>query len=362
MLKIRLCLLHSLIFFVFVFLNSCNQNEEHTLNIVWENDKAIGLEIPENISIEELEVRLVKEGDRSPMLGRFEETVNGLLFKPLIPFTRGLTYELVSGNERLGQILIPFPDKDEAIPQLQAVYPSQDTVPENLLKIYLTFSQPMKEGIALNYLTLLNSQKDTVPGVFLDLQPELWNESRTQLTVWLDPGRIKRDLIPNLEMGAPLENNQKYELRVSVGWKAQNGLELEIGISKSFIVTTRDSISPNPNEWLITLPKANSRSGLKIDFLEALDYSLLQEVFTLKTEDGKRISGIWELGFEEKSITFSPKENWQTGNYTIQIESRLEDLAGNNLNRLFEIDLEQPQNLKESTNQKEINFNLKKLK
>ncbi len=358
MLKIRLCLLHSLIFFVFVFLNSCNQSEENILNIVWENDKAIGLEIPENISIDNLQVRLIQEGDRIPMLGRFEETDNGLLFKPLIPFTRGLTYELVSGNERLGQILIPFPDKEDATPQIQAVHPTQDTVPENLLKIYLNFSQPMKEGIALNYLTLLNSQKDTVPGVFLDLQPELWNESLTQLTVWLDPGRIKRDLIPNLEMGAPLENNQEYELRVSFGWKAQNGLGLEKGISKSFIVTTRDSISPNPNEWLITLPKANSKSGLKIDFFEALDYSLLQEVFTLKTEDGKRISGIWELGFEEKSITFSPKENWQTGNYTIQIESRLEDLAGNNLNRLFEIDLENQSKSKQESQFKYLSFSI----
>ncbi|MBN3582036.1 hypothetical protein JYB64_06525 [Algoriphagus aestuarii] len=357
--KIRLYSLHSLIFFVLVFLHSCSQNQEDQLNIVWENEKAVGLQIPKDISIDNLEIRLVQDEERTSMLGRFEETNNGMIFKPLIPFTRGLSYELVSGDKQLGQILIPFPDMGDAYPELIAAYPSQDTVPENLLKVYLTFSQPMKEGVALNYLTLLNSNRDTVPGVFLNLQPELWNESRTQLTVWLDPGRIKRDLIPNLEMGAPLKNNQRYELLVSDGWKAQNGLELGARVSKSFIVIQRDSISPNPDQWLITTPKTNSRDQLKVDFLEALDYSLLQEVFTIKNEDGKNIPGVWELGFEEKAIAFSPDENWKTGNYTILIEIRLEDLAGNNINRLFEVDLEQPNQTKTNDGFYKLNFSIK---
>ena len=42
-------------------------------------------------------------------------------------------------------------------------------------------------------------------GTFLDLQPELWNAEGTVLTLWLDPGRIKRDLIPNKELGIPLK-------------------------------------------------------------------------------------------------------------------------------------------------------------
>ena len=82
-----------------------------------------------------------------------------------------------------------------------AIYPTQDTVPENLLKIYLQFSKPMREGQALRHIELLKNNRDTLPGVFLDLQPELWNVDRTTLTVWLDPGRIKRDLQPNGPIG-----------------------------------------------------------------------------------------------------------------------------------------------------------------
>ena len=77
-------------------------------------------------------------------------------------------------------------------------------MPENLLKIYLRFSHPMREGQSDKYISLIKNGKDTLPDVFLNLQPELWNEDRTVLTVWLDPGRIKRDLQPNLKLGNPL--------------------------------------------------------------------------------------------------------------------------------------------------------------
>ena len=41
-------------------------------------------------------------------------------------------------------------------------------------------------------------------------------------------------------------------------------------------------------------------------------------------------------------MRFYPAEPWNTGNYMIEVEGRLEDLAGNNLNRLFEKDLHKP--------------------
>jgi len=35
---------------------------------------------------------------------------------------------------------------------------------------------------------------------------------------------------------------------------------------------------------------------------------------------------------------FLPEQPWQTGDYRIEINSALEDLAGNKLNRLFDFD------------------------
>ena len=42
----------------------------------------------------------------------------------------------------------------------------------------------------------------------------------------------------------------------------------------------------------------------------------------------------------ERSLYFYPKTNWEPGLYEITIDSRLEDLAGNNLNHVFDKDIE----------------------
>ena len=41
----------------------------------------------------------------------------------------------------------------------------------------------------------------------------------------------------------------------------------------------------------------------------------------------------------EKTWAFIPNEQWKSGEYQVRINTWLEDLAGNNLSRLFEIDL-----------------------
>ena len=54
--------------------------------------------------------------------------------------------------------------------------------------------------------------------------------------------------------------------------------------------------------------------------------------------------------YEDKSIEFTPGNEWQGGEYTLRIENRLEDLAGNNLNRVFDRDI----NLVKSDSSKEV--------
>jgi hypothetical protein len=36
---------------------------------------------------------------------------------------------------------------------------------------------------------------------------------------------------------------------------------------------------------------------------------------------------------------FIPEQNWSAGSYTLRILSKLEDLAGNNLNKVFDRDI-----------------------
>lgn len=360
---IRLCGIHSLIFFITVCLFSCSSKPENEISIIWDNERAIGLRIPysqvNKNDIPKIEIRLEKEENHVSILGELKDQGTYTEFKPLIPFTKGQQYGVFLADLKLGDVLIPELLGNEANLSLLEIYPTQDTVPENLLKLFLKFSKPMREGQSLTYLSLIKDGSDTLSGVFLDLQPELWNEDQTMLTVWLDPGRIKRDLIPNLEMGAPLNNSENYTLVVSEDWKGLNGGKLGQNYTKNFIVTSRDSISPDTNEWLLNLPKPDSKIPLQVDFIESLDYSLLNDVFKLKNEDDQEISGTWEIGKEEKSILFLPSDNWESGKYKIEIENRLEDLAGNNLKRLFEIDLKTTSKTKIESSLSKLEFEIK---
>jgi len=47
----------------------------------------------------------------------------------------------------------------------------------------------------------------------------------------------------------------------------------------------------------------------------------------------------------ETMWAFVPSNTWETGEYTILIDTRIEDLAGNTLNYLFDVDIQQEGNL-----------------
>ncbi|GAB3925708.1 Ig-like domain-containing protein [Larkinella terrae] len=341
--------MQSLIFFVFAGFFACRQSTETTgVSIHWRDQRATGISIPQNRiasfspdSISQLlTVRLAKTGAQPAILGEYQLADNAIIFEPLIPFTRGLRYEVWLRNQRLDGFEIPLADPKDA-PELLAVYPSPDSLPDNLLKIYLRFSRPMREGQSQKYVALLKNRTDTVPGVFLDLQPELWNPDRTMLTLWLDPGRIKRDLQPNKRLGVPLQKSVHYQLVVSNSWPDQQGTKLTKAFTKSFVTIPRDSLSPDPSRWQITPPAADGNQPVDIAFGEPLDYSLLTETLHIIGEDGKSLPGEWRIGDEEKTAHFKPAQNWKPGRYTLRIEARLEDLAGNNLNRPFDRDLTQ---------------------
>jgi hypothetical protein len=362
-LPIRLFIVFSLIFFSAFLLLSCSSASESEISIIWENDQAIGLIVPsdqlENSDFTQMTVHLAGEGNNSPIFGEFYQDDRAIRFTPLIPFTRGLSYEIRYKDVSIGNVSIPQLTEGDANLSVLEIYPTQDILPENQLKFFIQFSKPMREGASTANVTLLNSKLDTLKGAFLDLQPELWNEDQTLLTLWLDPGRIKRDLLPNLEMGAPLEMGKSYHLIISEQWKSKSGEKLPQSYTKDFMVIARDSISPNPTSWIVVAPKTGTIEAITIDFFEALDYSLLREVFRIRDNDGHQISGKWNIGIEEKSIRFIPENPWKKGTYILEIESRLEDLAGNNLNRLFETDLLNPSKTATESDFKRLEFEIK---
>jgi hypothetical protein len=326
----------------------CSRQKEKpsTLEILWENERAAGVFVPSSYvtgipadSIRDLlHVYLSGMESRTAILGDYQPTGDGVIFRPLIPFTSGLTYEVNVADEVIGKIQIPHSDHKD-FPELAGIYPSQDTLPENLLKFYIRFSSPMREGQALTYITMLKNGADTVHGTFLDLQPELWNKDYTMLTLWLDPGRIKRDLQPNQRLGVPLESSASYTLIVRSGWPDTRGAVIPNDFRKEFFVGRRDSISPNVKKWTLQVPKQNTTDPLVIILNESLDGVLLNDALQITNSDGTLLDGLIELKKDESVVEITPELPWQKGSYVLQIESRLEDLAGNNLNRPFDRDI-----------------------
>jgi hypothetical protein len=330
---------------------ACRNDEAKEISIVWKNNQAIGIIIPISMlqnadSIQQLlHVRLEKS--ERDMLGDYSVKNDQVFFQPIVPLSRGLNYQVLFRDKLIGKINVPA-DANAKAPTLVAVYPSTDTVPENLLKMYFQFSKHMREGEALQHVVLLDENNDTLDGTFLDLQPELWNKERTALTLWLDPGRIKRDLIPNQQLGNPLKKGEKYTVVVSQQWKDAEGLALEKQFTKTFFVGERDDASPQPQNWRLAIPKPGTTSPLLINLPEPLDYFLLQETILIKDLQGQSVKGNIHIKENETSIEFIPLQQWKGGAYKLIVASYLEDLSGNNLIRPFDRDITKQAEKKET--------------
>jgi hypothetical protein len=316
------------------------------ISIEWNGSKPIGILIPESaagdVPVDSLKyvISVKLAGNITPILGEYSIAGQNILFRPLIPLSHGLEYEVWSGQQLSGKIEVPVNVVSPA-PDIISVYPTTDTVPENLLKMHILFSTPMQEGEALKNIFLLNSDKDTMHSVFLDLQPELWNKEKTSLTLWLDPGRIKRDLQPNKELGNPLHKGERYELIIGKDWQSADGVTLNTIYQKKFVVGARDDLSPDPAQWEIDIPKAGTKDALKISFKESLDFVLAENTIRITDTSDNILNGRIEMERHERFLMFYPPADWKPGQYTIEVESRLEDMAGNNLERLFDNDLNQ---------------------
>lgn len=282
-----------------------------------------------------------------PLSGSYQLRDATLVFAPRYPLQPGLTYRAVfysaATKDSVGEDLsaafsIP---KAEAGPEtvVEQVYPSASTLPENLLKFYVHFSAPMSRGEAYRRIALLDSAGARIEFPFLELEQELWDFEGKRLTLLFDPGRVKRDLLPNLEVGSPLREGSSYTLVVDRGWPDARGRPLREDFRKPFTVRAPDHETPSEKTWQVTAPKAGSLDPLAVRFPEPMDQALLVRVIDIATPTGVKVAGSIEVDEQETRWRFRPDEPWKPGDYVIDAATILEDLAGNTLVRPFEVDV-----------------------
>ena len=290
-----------------------------------------------------------------PILGSYRLEEGALIFQPRFPLEPGLRYRAVFNpmmRPGLEKSAAGPPAKDPMtarfdIPKSEAiasttvehVYPSTDRLPENQLKFYLHFSAPMSRGEAYQRIHLLDDQRVQIDWPFLELGEELWDREGKRFTLFFDPGRIKRGLLPHEEVGVPIREGKNYTLVIDRDWPDAAGTPLKEGFEKAFGVGAADRESPDPKNWRLTAPQGGTLQPLSVEFPEPLDRALLLRLLDVRDLAENLLEGSIQVDRDETRWQFTPREPWSPGNYSLLVGTTLEDLAGNRIGRLFEVDV-----------------------
>jgi len=103
------------------------------------------------------------------------------------------------------------------------IYPTSDTLPENILRFYVYFDAPMRKETVFPEIVLEDEKGTAIDGVFLANRYSLWSPDGTRLTLLLDPGRVKTGLEASADLGLAIENGHRYSLVVGAGVQSGPG-------------------------------------------------------------------------------------------------------------------------------------------
>jgi len=290
--------------------------------------------------------------DHPPLIGSYRVEPGVVRFVPRFPLEPGVVYRALFDPTRLpsargatgtrGAMTAEFTlPKRVAAPTtgVTAVYPTRDIVPENLLKLYLQFSAPMGRGDAYGHVHLRDASGKDLDLPFLELGEELWDPRGMRLTLLFDPGRIKRGLKPREELGPVLREGGTYTLVIDRSWPDAQGQPLVSEVRRTFRVGPPDETPPDPSTWSIHTPVAGTRDPLVLTSPEPLDRALFGRLPTVQEARGSELPGEAAIDAEETRWRFTPDRPWTAGEYSLSVNKDLEDLAGNSIGRLFEVDV-----------------------
>lgn len=283
----------------------------------------------------------VPDGDESPdVFGSYEVLESGLRFTPHFPFEPGVRYRASFDPGPLGRpghsgvlaLAFSFPSRmSREAAHVEHVFPSGNLLPENLLRFYIRFSEPMQRGQAARQISVLGPDGGQAPDVLYRAPIELWDRSMRHLTVLLDPGRLKRGVGPNRELGPPLKAGLDYTLVVGSGMLDACARPLGKSFCKTFHAAEPVRGAIPVDRWALLPPPADSSQALALMFPQPLDWAMLWHSIAVTSEEGQPIQGRISVDQSETRWSFTPSSPWDAGSYNLRIASDLEDVCGNNL-------------------------------
>ena len=272
--------------------------------------------------------------DQPSLFGTYSIEGGSLAFHPRYPLASGVTYYAVFHPPGSAAIEAAFHGPEPAAApeaRVTAIYPSSPVLPANQLKLYVVFSAPMNSADFWPSIHLID--QDGKPAYLPFVGQELWNRDNTRLTLIFDPGRIKRGVKPNVDLGPVLVEGKRYTLIIDREFKDVNGRPLAESFRHEFAAGPDERRGIDTALWRLSQPKAGTTNPLVIRFDRPLDYALLNDVFQIPG-----ISGTATIGRDETEWRFQPAQPWTAGKHQLVIDMALEDLAGNRIGRPFDVD------------------------
>ena len=115
----------------------------------------------------------------------------------------------------------------------------------NMLRFYIEFSAPMGRGSALDTSAWSMTRGRKWWSRFCRSTPSFWTPDRTRFTLFFDPGRVKRGIKPNRDLGRALIPGKRYALMIGEAWLDGRGEKLRSGHRHEFSVRP-----PSSSRWM----------------------------------------------------------------------------------------------------------------
>ena len=218
------------------------------------------------------------------------------------------------------------------------VYPSTNVLPENQLKFYIHFSASMSQGDAFEHIALLDESGARIEEPpFLIRAGELWDREFQRFTLFFDPGRVKRDLGPSLELGPALREGKRYTLVIDGKWIDAEGNPQKEEFRKTFTAGPPDRTPLDLDTWKIVT--SGTVEPVAVEFPEPMDHAILLRELDVLVSAGTPVEGAVTLDRDETRWILTPATPWKKGAYILRVGTSTADLAGNMVGRAFEVDL-----------------------
>lgn len=279
---------------------------------------------------------LDERGEPGPaILGTAQRENTRVVFRPRFALAPGAKYRASAGGEHTDFRVAEAAPHEAAV--VSAAQPACAEVPANLLKFYLHFSRPMREGREVfTRIHLLDGRGEEIGAPWRDT--ELWTEDAKRLTLWIHPGRVKQGVNLREQLGPVLTPGERYTLVVDAALRDGTGQPLAREFRRTFLATAEVRARLDLASWRIEPPRAGTREPLRVVAPVALD-----PVLALRCLRVRGVEGGASMDDDGRTWTLTPAAPWKAAPHTLAADPWLEDLAGNTFERVFDNDVTVPQ-------------------